>query len=338
MRAGVRSTSLRVRQSEMTPIPSPVLVTVLTATYNRRHTLPRLYESLFHQTRHDFEWLIIDDGSTDGTRELVERWQRECGAFPIRYSWKPNGGKHTALNLGVGLVSGAYCCMVDSDDWLAPHCLQTLIAQWDALPPSSRSQFANVEALCAFEDGTLIGSRFPDDVFDSDNFAISQQRAKDADTKGMYRTEVLREFPFPEPPGTRFVVEALVWNRVAQKYRTRFVNVVVAYNEYRADGLSQRTTRSRIRDSTSSLQCYTEILQMPRPLPTRTKIRSAANYTRLSLHQRIGLLALLRNAPRRAWVVATSGLGFGLYLADLWRSGREDAECARAAGHSELAG
>lgn len=318
----------------MTPAPSPVLVTVLTAAYNRRHTLPRLYESLVKQTRHDFEWLIIDDGSTDGTRELVERWQRECDAFPIRYSWKPNGGKHTALNLGVRLASGAYCCMVDSDDSLAPHCLQTLLAQWDALPHSSRSQFANIEALCALPDGTLIGSRFPDDVFDSDNFAISHQRAKDADTKGMYRTEVLREFPFPEPPGTRVVPEALVWNRVARKYRTRFVNIVVAYNEYRADGLSQRTTRSRIRDSISSLQCYTEILQMPLPLPIRTKIRSAANYTRLSLHQRIGLRALLRNAPRRAWVVGASGLGLGLYLADVWRSSREGA----AAGRSEIPG
>jgi len=306
----------------MTPDSTGVLLTVLTATYNRRHTLPRLYQSLVRQTCHEFEWLIVDDGSTDGTRELVEGWQRECRAFPIRYHWKPNGGKHTAHNLGVDLARGTYCSVIDSDDWFAPDGIEKLLAQWRSLPPSMRSRFVSVEGLCATEDGTLIGSEFPADVFDSDSFAITLQRAVDGDTKGMCRTEVLREFRFPEAPGTRFVPEALVWNRIAQRYRTRFINVVVAYNEYLTGGLSQQRASGLLLAPAASLTYNAEILGMARPLPAKVKARSGANYTRFSLHQRVGVLDLLREAPRRGWVMATFFVGCALYLADLRRAAR----------------
>lgn len=304
----------------MTSPNNDVRVTVLTATYNRRHTLPRLYDSLLHQDCSCFEWLIIDDGSTDNTGDLVAQWQRESPAFPIYYHWKPNGGKHTAHNLGIGLAHGQYCAIIDSDDWYAPHALAALLEQWDSLSPEGWHVFANIEGLCCFEDGNIIGSPFPLDIFDSDNFSIQRQRAKHGDTVGMYRTDVLREFPFPEGRDFRFVTEGLIWNRIAGKYRSRFLNRIMAYKEYLADGLSQQSLTGRILNSASALLYHTELLQMQRRLPVSTLLRSGTNYTRLSLHQQIGVRRLLVDAPRKLLITATLPLGFLLYLRDRVRT------------------
>ena len=100
-------------------------ITVFTPAYNRRHTLPRLYESLCRQEFCDFEWLIVDDGSTDGTEEIISEFENRA-AFPIRYHKKENGGKHTAYNYAVDRAAGAYFFCVDSDDYLAPDALCAL--------------------------------------------------------------------------------------------------------------------------------------------------------------------------------------------------------------------
>src|SRR2546423_7154708 len=117
--------------------------TVLTATYNRAHLLPRVYESLCAQTFRDFEWVIVDDGSTDGTRELVSSWHED---FPIRYFWKPNGGKHTAVNLGVQEAAGQFIVILDSDDRLIPDTLERLDYHWKQIPDPR--QFAFLVCLC----------------------------------------------------------------------------------------------------------------------------------------------------------------------------------------------
>src|SRR5258708_2904093 len=96
---------------------------IITPTYNRAHLITRTYESLRAQSFEDFEWIVIDDGSQDGTRDLVSSWN---ASFPIRYFWKPNGGLHTALNLGSSVAAGEFMTQVDSDDYCVPHALERL--------------------------------------------------------------------------------------------------------------------------------------------------------------------------------------------------------------------
>ena len=102
-----------------------MLLTVCTPTYNRAHTLPRLYESLVRQTSQDFEWLVVDDGSTDNTRELVDGWVAE-GRIRIRYVYKENGGKPSAHNLGVRMAAGELFFCVDSDDYLTDNAVEVI--------------------------------------------------------------------------------------------------------------------------------------------------------------------------------------------------------------------
>src|SRR5437588_2411519 len=135
--------------------------TVLTPTYNRRECIGGVYESLCAQTFRDFEWLIVDDGSSDGTREQVASWK---AFFPIRYFWKPNGGMHTAINLGAAQAAGEFITKLDSDDRCVPRALERFDHHWKQIREPER--FACVVSLCCDEDGNILGSRLAKDYVD----------------------------------------------------------------------------------------------------------------------------------------------------------------------------
>ena len=206
--------------------PNSYTFTVFTPTYNRAATLARVYQSLQRQTFRDFEWVIVDDGSEDETAELVEHWRSEC-SFPIRYVWQPNQGKHVAFNRGVELARGELFLTHDSDDGCVPGALERLKFHWDEIPAASRNAFASVTGLCVDQDGRLVGDRFPADVFDATPSELTYRHKVRGEKWGFTRTDVLKEFPFPVDGQTKFVPESLVWDEVATRYRTRYVNEVL---------------------------------------------------------------------------------------------------------------
>jgi glycosyltransferase involved in cell wall biosynthesis len=195
--------------------------TVFTPTYNRAHTLPRVYESLRAQTLRDFEWLVIDDGSTDGTAQLFEKWNAEAN-FPLRYARQQHQGKHVAFNRGVEQAQGELFLNLDSDDACVPHALERFKHHWDAIPKKQRLQFSAVTALCVDQHGKLIGTTFPRDATDSDSLEIRYKFRVKGEKWGFHRTSVLRQFPFPVLGG--YVPESIVWAAIARKFKTRFVN------------------------------------------------------------------------------------------------------------------
>jgi glycosyltransferase involved in cell wall biosynthesis len=197
--------------------------TVFTATFNRAHTLPRVHTSLAQQNFRDFEWLIVDDGSTDGTRELVEAWLAKP-EFRIRYAHKPNGGKHTAWNVGVDLAQGQFFLSLDSDDACTPDALQVFHDAWESIVPRRREAFTGVCCLVMDPNGDIVGDRFPEDVFDSDSSALWFKYHIRGDKWGFHRIDVVREFRFPEHEGLRHVPGSIVWRRIASRYQERFIN------------------------------------------------------------------------------------------------------------------
>ena len=120
------------------------MITVFTPTYNRAYTLGDLYESLMAQSCFDFEWLIVDDGSTDNTEELVKNWL-DNGRFEVRYIKKPNGGKPSAINCGLEHARGEYFWIIDSDDTATPDGVETCIKWMKSLPKDQK--FAGVGGL-----------------------------------------------------------------------------------------------------------------------------------------------------------------------------------------------
>lgn len=213
--------------------------TVFTATYNRAHTLPRVYAGLGAQSCRDFEWLIIDDGSTDGTAELVAGWQREA-RFPIRYIWKQNGGKHSAHNRALPEARGELFVWLDSDDACVPHALERLAAIWDGISPAQRHSFAMIRTLSQTPDGAIIGDRFPPGLLDAHLPDVNYRYKVRGDKFTATRTDLLRERPFPElAVRTSHIPEGIVWLPLGRDYLARNVNEALQIVYYEPNSLSR---------------------------------------------------------------------------------------------------
>ena len=257
------------------------LISILTPTYNRGKLLLPLYESLKNLTFEDFEWLIVDDGSEDDTEQYALSWiahNIQNAEFPIRYIKKSNGGKHTAINRGVREANGELILILDSDDTLPSDSLAT-IAQYFAQCKDYKD-CAGVCGLMAHHDGQLIGTGFPKDpMYES---ALQFRYAKKGNVTGdlleVYKTSVMREFPFPEIENEKFCPESLVWNRIANKYKLFCFNKVIYYRDYLEGGLTSKIVRIRMNSPIASTMTYAEMLDYN--ISLKWKIRSAINYWR----------------------------------------------------------
>jgi glycosyltransferase involved in cell wall biosynthesis len=262
--------------------------TIFTPTYNRAHTLHRVYDSVRSQTFHDFEWLICDDGSTDETPRLVERWMREA-PFAIRYVRQEHHGKHVAFNRGVREARGALFLGLDSDDACVPDALDRFKRHWDAIPASDRHRFSAVTALCQDQHGRLVGDRFPRDPTDSDSLEIRYRFRVKGEKWGFQRTAVLRDFAYPVWEGETHVPPSFVWRAIARRYKTRYVNEIlrIYHVDERADQLSALGSRLKHAGALAAWYRYvlTEELDWFPVAPVRF-LAAAVNHVRFSLHAR----------------------------------------------------
>ena len=214
-----------------------VNIAILTPTYNRAYTLFRLYDSLMRQKSKHFIWVIVDDGSTDNTKEVVDKFINPD--FLIKYIYKKNGGKHTAINLGMKYIDTPYTFIVDSDDFLTENAME-LIEQWTN-DIEGLSGFAGVAGIRVKNDkvNSIIG-QFPDnceyiDCLNSDR----KQKKLLGDKAEIYKTELLKQNPFPEYKDEKFIPESVVWNKFALmglKVRWHKEGIVVC--TYLEDGLT----------------------------------------------------------------------------------------------------
>ena len=213
-------------------------ITILTPTYNRGQYLYRLYLSLLEQNTKDFTWLIVDDGSTDSTKELIENYRKE-NKIKIEYFYKENGGKHTAINFGIKRVTSPIVGIVDSDDWLTSKALETISKYWVII--KEKQNIAGILGLSAFKNEELIGTEFPQNNWEVSFTDIYLKHKVLGDKAVFFKTEVLRNYPFPEKQGIHFVFEATVWHEMSKKYNVLAVNDLLQYKEYTEEGITRNT-------------------------------------------------------------------------------------------------
>lgn len=199
-------------------------VSVFTPSYNRANTLHRVYESLVAQNYRDFNWIIVDDGSQDNTREVVEKFTKEAD-FEIKYIYKENGGKHTAINRALKETDSELFLIADSDDSFRADALEVFVSTWDSIPQDVRPQYKGVIARCYnAETGEGIGT-FSKKVFDSNDLDALFKLKLRFEKWNIVRTDVMKEFAFPEPnEKLKFYPETVIWCRMARKYKTRYVD------------------------------------------------------------------------------------------------------------------
>lgn len=188
-----------------------VEITVFTPTYNRAYIINRLYESLQRQEIHNFEWLVVDDGSVDETEELFRTWMNNESKFPIRYYKKKNGGKCRAINFALDLAKGKLFFVVDSDDYLTDDALKKIIAWEKSLPKD--------EKYCGVAGNLGMSSNFtPNTLFETDYYdgtLLDRYRNIDGERALAFFTEIHKKYRYPEYSGEKFMTEAVIYNRMA---------------------------------------------------------------------------------------------------------------------------
>ena len=206
------------------------MLTVFTPTYNRATKLKRLYESLLSQCDNEFEWLIVDDGSTDNTSIVVKGFSND--RFPVRYYKKENGGKHTAYNFALERANGEYFLCVDSDDWLSENAISII---------SEICSKENANILMAYKsdtNGRLLSQPFPPKVEKSGLFQLAHFYHCTGEFTLIFQTEYARRYPFPVFSGEHFITESVVYDRMFATEKAFLLREVITMCEYQNDGLT----------------------------------------------------------------------------------------------------
>jgi glycosyltransferase involved in cell wall biosynthesis len=300
--------------------PGPVF-TVFTPTRDRAGTLHRPYESLRAQTFRDFEWLIVDNESSDDTPSLVEGWQREAD-FPIRYIYQTNEGLHRSWNTAAREAHGRFLVTLASDDSCFPIALERLYALWQTIPEAEREGFTGVSTIVTDQDGRLVGDPFPQDVLDATSLELRYRHHVRGEKWGFQRVDVMRRFPFPTIEGyTSYVPEGIIWNAIGREYKERYVNEVL--RQFWLDApVSLARPRKPSQNAPGGLYHATELLTKDIRW-ARYDLRSffliATRYVRFSFHQGRSAAtqwAGLRSPVARALWVAALPLGYVRFLMD----------------------
>ncbi len=292
-------------------------VTVFTPTYNRASYLNLLYESLCKQDFDDFEWIIVDDGSTDNTRETVDRFVAD-GEIVVHYHYQENAGKHIAINKGVQLAKGELFFITDSDDKLTVDALLTIVQQWQAvLELPNAAKFAGVCGLRVHQDGRTIGGEVDYQILDTSILDFRYRLRYRGDKAEVLRTDVMKRYPFPEIVGEPFCPEALIWNRIGMRYLMRFFNSAIYVCEYLMGGLSDRSFLLRKASPNYFLMYYAELANVP-GIPKIQQLKSVVNFWRFSVYDNHNRLKDKLRQIGKFWAIFVWPLGYAYRIWDWW--------------------
>lgn len=221
-------------------------ITIITPTYNRAHTLPRVYESLKNQTFKDFIWLIMDDGSTDATKVLVDQFQAE-NLMQIEYISHQNQHKFITVFKGVEKVDTPYFMVVDSDDSYPANALELLYKEVNAI--KNQQRYISIMGLSQYPDGSIVGNAYRGSGFDGSILEMRYRYKVRGDKFGIFITKtyqkLLKEFDYSPYLGKGYIPQSVFFNTYdAAGYKTRFVNKVVrTYHFDQDDASSVSNTR-----------------------------------------------------------------------------------------------
>lgn len=225
-------------------------LSIITPTYNRAYIIENAYNSLLKQTSMEFEWIVIDDGSTDNTQELFNKWRQEDMPFEIKFAIQKNGGKHRALNRGFDLATGKFTLILDSDDTLTDDAVET-VQKWIS-ELNGQDNIAAVAGMRMHDDGRIIGG-IPNCLKQRTFIDVRNYERRKygllGDKAEAYRTDILRDKRFKEFDGENFLSEDTLWNEIAMDgYFVRWYPKAIYRCEYLADGLTNQSTAKDLKN------------------------------------------------------------------------------------------
>ncbi len=210
-------------------------LTIFTPTYNRAYTLHKCYEGLKSQTNKQFKWLIIDDGSSDNTQELVQQWIDE-EVLNITYHYQKNQGMHGAHNTAYELIDTELNVCIDSDDYMPNDAVEKILDYWEK---NKSENLAGMIGLDAYESGEVIGTKLPIELGSETLFDLYQKHKVTGDKKIVYRTDLSKQYPYPLFEGECYVGLAYKYYKIDQTHKLGLLNEVLCIVEYMEDGSSK---------------------------------------------------------------------------------------------------
>jgi len=285
------------------------MLTILTPTYNRAYILEKAYKSLLNQTNKNFEWMIVDDGSNDDTKDLVDKLISE-GLIEIRYFYKQNGGKHTALNYGIKKLNTDYVLILDSDDCLEDDCVEKVLKEWEKY--GENNKIGCLSFLRVLNGDRAIGKKYSEKEVVSNHIDFRYNRGLLGDMCEVFRVSVLKKFPFPVFGNEKFLSEAIVWNKIAYDYDTVYINYPVYVCEYLDDGLTTNSLRLRYNNPIGALENANMFLNSRFKLSIRVK--NAILFDGFSLIAGKSLKSIFNNSNSKLLSVLFCPLGIVFYI------------------------
>ena len=281
-------------------------ITVFTPTYNRAYILGKCYESLNRQTCKDFIWLIIDDGSTDGTEALVRGWMERDNGYEIRYIYKENGGLHTGYNAAIEVMDTELSVCIDSDDSMPEDAIESILREWEAC--RSNEKIAGLVGLDYADSGELIGKRLPEEA--QINAAALLCVPGMGDKKYVVRNDLLRSVaPMPVYPGEKNFNPHYFIIRLSKEFVFRPVNRCFCRVDYQPDGMTANIWKQYINSPNSFAELRRVILEVP-GMTGKYRYKTAAHYVASSLLAK--QKDILRRSPAKLLTLAAWPTGLVL--------------------------
>lgn len=289
-------------------------ITIITPTFNRSSNLNFCYESLVKQTCKNFNWIIVDDGSTDDTKEVVDKFCEE-NLIDIKYFYKKNGGKHTALNLAVDKTNSELVMVLDSDDILTSDAVKTIL-EYHRKYKNNNSNICGYSFLRVDMNGQIIG-KFGKELEEIDDFINMRINKKiTGDKCEVFYTKILKEYPFPIFENEKFLGENVIWMKLALKYRMVFINIPIYKCEYLDGGLTKSGRKLRINCPKGGME-YAKI-NMIRECNLLHRIKYGILFNTYSYFANVKFLKLILQKEFVFLITFTRPAGFIVY--QLWKN------------------
>ncbi|MGD7044452.1 glycosyltransferase family 2 protein [Jeotgalibacillus proteolyticus] len=282
-------------------------LTIFTPSYNRAYCLNQCYESLTNQSNKDFIWLIIDDGSTDFTKELVDEWIKE-EKIEIQYHFQENQGMHGAHNTAYDLIATELNVCIDSDDWMPADAVEKILGCWEKF---GSDEVSGLVGLDSFQDGKVIGTPLPSHLKQSTLFDLYARHGVKGDKKLVYRSDLTKRHPYPLFEGEKYVGLAYKYYLLDQDFELLILNEVICTVEYLPDGSSRNMFNQYVKNPLGFAFYRRELMKLPF-VSAAFKFRQAIHYVSSSMMSRNK--DFLKESPDPVLTILAIPLGALLYL------------------------
>lgn len=290
------------------------MLTVFTPAYNRAYTLHKCYESLLRQTSKEFVWVIIDDGSTDNTKDLVKGWIKE-NKIEIRYYYQKNQGMHGAHNKAYEVIDTELNVCIDSDDYMTDDAVEVITNYWKK---NRSDKLAGFGALNLFETKEIIGTKFPDNLKSSGYFELYKVHKIKGDKKFIYRTDLIKKNPYPIFSGEKYVGLDYKYMKLDDGYKLGLMNKPVCIVEYLPDGSSLNMFK-QYKNNPKGFSFY-RIENMKNPRGSKVyKFKESVHYVASSILSKNK--NFIKETPEKLFCILALPFGFIFYRYILKKAG-----------------